>query len=92
MIEGAIAYDAYKYLVELVSAKNKIMRAILAKAPEGCSINIEAYILAHQSIHRKLKAGPQGKTEASIYPAHMSMLLDGLSDYQLFTMNYLLYF
>lgn len=71
--------------------KDTIMPTILAEVLDVYSIEIESYILAHQRIHSRLmKADPQGTTEASIHPAHMSRLSYGLSDDQKITMNYLM--
>lgn len=61
--------------------KNTIMRTILAEVPAVCSINIEPYILERQSNHSTLmKSDSQGTTEASTYLAHMTRLLDGISE------------
>lgn len=73
IIEVASSYENYKDLVKTAPEKNIIMKTVLAEAPEKCSVEIESYILSHQSIHSRLmKANHQGTSEASAHPAHMS--------------------
>lgn len=90
MIEGSTAYDTYKDLMDMAPDKNTIM-TILAELQSVCSIYIKEYILQHQSIQsRRMKADPQGITEASTHPAHMTRMLDGQTDDKQITMNYLM--
>lgn len=69
--------------------KHCIIRVIIAEVPLLISLDMEAYVLKHQDIHiRLMKAGTKGTSETLTHPAHMSMLLKGLSEEQELTMNY----
>lgn len=71
--------------------KISIMRTILAEVPLVCKIDMESYAIENKYVHSRLmKADPQGTTEAYTNYAHMTRLLDGLSDDQHVNMNYLL--
>lgn len=65
------------------------MRAIIGEVPLVCTIYMGAYVLEHQDIYSRLvKAEPQGITEASTHPAHMTRLLGQLPSEQQLTMDY----
>lgn len=92
MIEGDTAFDTYKELFKMAPDKSNIIRSLLAKVLIVGSIDVQEYVLEHQDIHSSLmKANPQGTTEASTHLAHMTRLLDDLSQDQQLTMNYLLF-
>lgn len=89
MVEGKVAYETYEELVDMAPNKSSIVWAILAEAPAVITPDMQAYVLAHQSIHSKLmKADPQAKSEASTHAPHMNRLLDGITPEQRLTRNY----
>lgn len=93
VIEGTTANDSYRNLVEMAPEKNTTMRKKIVEALEVCSVEMESYVLEHQSTNSLLmKAYSQETTKATTHPAHMSRLLDDLSDYQQTTMSYLMSF
>lgn len=90
IIEETAAHETYKDLVEMAPDRNAIIRSILAEVPLVCAADIEAYVVEHQRIHSRLmKADPKGTTEDSTHQAHMTKLLDGLSNNQTSSVNYL---
>lgn len=89
MIEGTSAFETYKDIVDKAPEKNIIMRTILTEVPLVCSIDIEAYILSHQSIHSGLMNLNPNVQPKLHHLSYMTRLLDGLSDCQRLTMQYL---
>lgn len=71
--------------------KNCIIQCILTKKSLVSTSDVEAHVLEHQDIHSRLrKSDRKGTSESSNHQAHMCRLLDGLSDEQQITMNYLM--
>lgn len=91
MIEDKSAYITFKELVYMAPEKSFIMRAILAEATDVSTNDKKLYVEEHhQTIHsRLLKADTMGSAEASMHPAHLNRLLDGLSVDQKLAMNYI---
>lgn len=91
MIESDNAFETFKGLVDMAPDKSAILRAIIGEVPNLSTHDMQEYVVKHQSIHSRLmKADPQGATEASIQPAHLTRLLDGLSTDQQLNIKYIM--
>ena len=91
-VEQSSAAGTFAAVIKLAPNKDLVKRRILSEARAlTCNTDVAMYILAHQKAHGRLLTLDPEETDPESHPsAHMSRLLDGLSNNLRTTNSYLL--